>query len=60
MNDKATKIAELETNWDYVQARIELIKVMRNIDIRHISDLQRYVEMQLNIMKTIMMIEDSA
>lgn len=55
--DTKMMIQELEANWTYIQARIDLIKVLRNIDIKQISDLQRYIEMQRNIAEAIALLE---
>lgn len=43
----------LVDNFTYVQERIDEIKKKDNIDIKQISDLQRYTEMQVNIASTI-------
>jgi hypothetical protein len=55
--DTKMMIIELEANWTYIQARIDLIKTLRNIDIKQISDLQRYIEMQRNIAEAIALLE---
>ncbi|GAB6253556.1 hypothetical protein BCSAG_48740 [Bacillus cereus] len=40
---------QLLNNFAYVQNRIDEIQQAKNIDIKQISDLQRYTEMQKNI-----------
>lgn len=44
---------ELFKQLDYVQARINEITKYKNIDIKQISDLQRYFEMQRNIIESL-------
>lgn len=43
----------LKENFDYIQKRIEEIKSLRYIDIKQISDLQRYIEMQKHIAQSL-------
>ncbi|MCP1324249.1 MULTISPECIES: hypothetical protein [Bacillus] len=52
MKDIKTKQESLDSNWEFVQEKINDIKSHRNIDIKQISDMQRYVEMQKNIAKS--------
>ncbi|HFK1543541.1 TPA: hypothetical protein ACGXM3_005363 [Bacillus cereus] len=49
MKDIKTKQESLDSNWEFVQEKINDIKSHENIDIKQISDMQRYVEMQKNI-----------
>ncbi|MEX3625200.1 hypothetical protein [Viridibacillus arvi] len=42
----------------YVQARISEITVHENIEIKQISDLQRYFEMQRNIVEALYKISE--
>ncbi len=51
--NKQTMINCLIDNFRYVQERIDEIKKNDNIDIKQISDLQRYTEMHVNIATTI-------
>lgn len=45
---------ELLKNFEYIQQRINDIKKQEKIDIKQISDLQRYIEMQKNILDSIL------
>ena len=47
------QVEQLISNFNYVQEKINQIKRLDNIDIKQISDLQRYIEMQMNIFSTI-------
>jgi len=49
MLDKRLLIRDLAKNWEYIQKKINQITIFENIDIKQISDLQRYIEMQKNI-----------
>jgi hypothetical protein len=42
----------------YVQARISDITLYNHIDIKQISDLQRYCEMQRNIIESIHLLKE--
>ncbi|MEC2335097.1 hypothetical protein [Bacillus subtilis] len=44
---------ELLKQLEYVQSRIKEITAYQKIDIKQISDLQRYLEMQLNIISAL-------
>jgi hypothetical protein len=48
----------LVNNFEYIQGLIDDIKRQPKIDIKQISDLQRYVEMQLNIVKSLRALRD--
>lgn len=50
-------INELKSTWDFIQMKIYEIKSLLKIDIKQISDLQRYVEMQRNIAEAITLLE---
>lgn len=47
---------QLLENYEFIQRKIEQIKFYPNLDIKQISDLQRYVEMQLNIITALSML----
>lgn len=47
-------------NFEYVQGLINDIKRQPKIDIKQISDLQRYVEMQKNIVQALCLLADGA
>jgi hypothetical protein len=47
--NKKEMIIYLMDNFKAIQDRIDEIKAMKQLDIKQISDLQRYVEMQMNI-----------
>ena len=47
--EKETINYHLYSNFKFIQSKIDEIKVMKSIDIKQISDLHRYVEMQKNI-----------
>jgi hypothetical protein len=44
---------KLIDNYEFIQRKIEQIKFYPSLDIKQISDLQRYVEMQKNIIASI-------
>lgn len=44
---------DLRSNYAFIQSKIEEIKACTTIDIKQISDLQRYVEMQKNIIDSL-------
>lgn len=46
-------IGLLVSNFEFVQKKIDEITKLEKIDIKQISDLQRYTEMQLNIANTL-------
>ena len=48
MNNEEVIIAKLLTNLEFIQTKIEEIKQKESLDIKQISDLQRYTEMQNN------------
>jgi hypothetical protein len=50
--------AQLLEQLNYVQARINEITKHTHIDIKQISDLQRYFEMQRNIVESLYRIKD--
>ncbi len=47
---------QLLENFEYIQLKINDIKKQEKIDIKQISDLQRYVEMQKNILESLLML----
>lgn len=55
MNEREGKSMEkdLRSNYAFIQSKIEEIKACTTIDIKQISDLQRYVEMQKNIIDSL-------
>lgn len=48
----------LRDNFDYIQELIANIKKQKDIDIKKISDLERFVAMQQCVVKTITEIEE--
>lgn len=44
---------DIEENIDFVQRRINDIKKIGKLEIKQISDLQRYTEMQMNQIETL-------
>jgi hypothetical protein len=44
---------QLRDSFTFIQSKIEEIKACKNIDIKQISDLQRYIEMQKNIIDSL-------
>jgi hypothetical protein len=44
---------ELRSNYAFIQSKIEEIKACKFIDIKQISDLQRYVNMQKDIIDSL-------
>lgn len=53
--EKITKF--LIENFYYIQGKIDEIKKYQQIDIKQISDLYRYVEMQKNIVDSLCSID---
>jgi hypothetical protein len=50
----------LQENFDYIQTLINDIKRQPRIDIKQISDLQRYVEMQKNIVQSLCLLAEES
>lgn len=48
----------LVNNFQYIQGKIEAIKKYPNIDIKMISDLERFANMQRDIMESISIIDN--
>jgi hypothetical protein len=53
--EKITK--SLIENFYYIQGKIDEIKKSKQIDIKQISDLHRYVEMQKNIVDSLCLLD---
>lgn len=50
------KEIELNDNFNYIQGKIDVIKNGRAFDIKQISDLQRFVTMQKEIIQSIVLL----
>jgi hypothetical protein len=48
----------LLSNFEYIQNRIEEIKAQSSLDIKQISDLHRYVEMQKHIIESLYLLRE--
>lgn len=57
MEDKELKLEDLRHQLEFVQGRIGRLAVADRTHIKDISDLQRYIEMQKNIVEAMYFME---